>query len=484
MVSPSQWSTRNIILGTLMIAASAALLVFLIRFAQVVFVIFLAFTLSTAVEPLINYLQGRNIRRLTGALLVYGGLLLFVVLFLGLIFPLIFNQTATIGTKLPEYYDALREIMLTSRVSLVRALGAQLPLKLQDLLNNMLIQPEGSAFEVMGQVSGVLFDLLLTFLLSFYWTLDSERAIRSFILQLPENRRDPVRESIATFKDKLGAYIRGQALLCLAVGAMAVAAYVAIRLPYAFSLGLVYGVFEAVPMIGPILGLVPALLLAMAAAPDKVLWVIVAGVVIQQLENNLLVPRVMGRTVGVNPIVSILAIGAFSLLFGIGGAILAVPVAAVMQVALDRFIFSNPSLLPTAAGTPSAQPLTGLPGPANLPNGSASAPWALELAAEPAMGEPAQGIVREALNMNITSGPAPAEMTLPAGRGRLSLLHLELHELTQDIRSQQRKKDVLAHPLTDEIEDEMEVTAERLYELLVHHTANLQSGDSTRTLLP
>lgn len=476
MVSPSLWSTRNIIFATLLIAASAALLVFLIRFAQVVFVIFLALTLSTAVEPLITYLQGRNVRRLNGTLLVYGGILLLSALFLGLIFPLIFNQAAVMGTKLPDYYDSLREIMLTSRVSLVRALGAQLPLKLQDLLNNLLIQPGGNAFELMGQVSAALFDLLLTFLLSFYWTLDSERAIRFFILRLPENRRDPVRESIATFKDKLGAYIRGQALLCLAVGVMAVIAYVAIRLPYAFSLGLVYGVFEAVPMIGPILGLVPALLLALAAAPDKVLWVIVAGVVIQQLENNLLVPRVMGRTVGVNPIVSILAIGAFSLLFGIGGAILAVPVAAVMQVALDRFVFSNPSLLPTAVGTPTTLPATGAAGAAaNLPGGLSSPPET----PSPAGAGPAQSIVSEALIP--TDSLSPAEMTLPAGRGRLSLLHLELHELTQDIRSQQRKKDVLADPLTDEVEDEMEATAERLYEIIVHHTANLQNGNSNHS---
>ena len=100
------------------------------------------------------------------------------------------------------------------------------------------------------------------------------------------------------------------------------------------------GIFEALPVIGPTLGAVPAILMTVAVAPEKALWVIIALTAIQGLENNLLVPRIMDQSVGVNAIVSILAIAAFGLLFGLGGAILAIPLAAMLQILLNRFLFT------------------------------------------------------------------------------------------------------------------------------------------------
>ena len=120
---------------------------------------------------------------------------------------------------------------------------------------------------------------------------------------------------------------------------MSLVAYLLIGLPNALVLALVAGVLEAVPMIGPLLGAVPAALVALSLGPDKLVWVIVSTVVIQQLENSLLVPRVMSKAVGVNPFVSLLAIFAFSSLFGIAGALMAIPMAAILQLLLDHFVF-------------------------------------------------------------------------------------------------------------------------------------------------
>jgi len=92
-------------------------------------------------------------------------------------------------------------------------------------------------------------------------------------------------------------------------------------------------------MIGPLLGAIPAALVALSIGPDKLIWVIVATAVIQQLENSLLVPRVMRKAVGVNPFVTLLALFAFSTLFGIAGALMAIPLAAIIQLVLDRFVF-------------------------------------------------------------------------------------------------------------------------------------------------
>jgi hypothetical protein len=94
-------------------------------------------------------------------------------------------------------------------------------------------------------------------------------------------------------------------------------------------------------MIGPLLGAIPAALVAISIAPDRLIWVIVATVVIQQLENTLLVPRIMRKAVGVNPFVTLLALFAFSSLFGIAGALMAIPIAALVQLILNHFVFQQ-----------------------------------------------------------------------------------------------------------------------------------------------
>jgi hypothetical protein len=127
---------------------------------------------------------------------------------------------------------------------------------------------------------------------------------------------------------------------------MALITYLVIGLPNALVLALLAGALEAVPMIGPLLGAIPAALVALSIGPDKLIWVIVATVVIQQLENSLLVPRVMKKAVGVNPFVTLLALFAFSSLFGIAGALMAIPLAAIIQLALNRFVFHPAALEP------------------------------------------------------------------------------------------------------------------------------------------
>ena len=99
-------------------------------------------------------------------------------------------------------------------------------------------------------------------------------------------------------------------------------------------------------MVGPILGAIPAALVALSIAPSKLIWVVVATLVIQQLENSLLVPRIMSKAVGVNPFVTLLALFAFSSFFGIAGALMAIPMAAIIQLVLNHFVFRPATIEP------------------------------------------------------------------------------------------------------------------------------------------
>jgi len=202
-----------------------------------------------------------------------------------------------------------------------------------------MLDTAGQALGYVASAAKVTFLATAILLLAFHWTLYGPRTIQSLLLLVPVSRRESIGELISAMESKVGFYVAGQGVLCLIVGLMALVAYLLIGLPNALLLALVAGLLEAVPMVGPLLGAIPAAVIALSIAPSKLIWVIVATLVIQQVENTLLVPRVMRKAVGVNPFVSLLAIFAFSSLFGIAGALMAIPIAAIIQLLLDRFVF-------------------------------------------------------------------------------------------------------------------------------------------------
>jgi len=127
----------------------------------------------------------------------------------------------------------------------------------------------------------------------------------------------------------------------LSIGVLSAVAFFAIGLRSALILAVLAGILEALPFLGPILTAIMAVMLTLAEAPDKIWWVIGACIMIQQVENSVLVPRIMDRAVGVNALVTLLGIAAFGTLFGIPGAILAIPMAAILQILLDHAVLQR-----------------------------------------------------------------------------------------------------------------------------------------------
>jgi len=316
------------------------------RFNQVIFILFVAIVMGTVIRPVVAWLNQRGLPRIAGVLLVYLLLLAALISFILLLFPLIIEQGTTIAAAVPGYYQSLRGWMVSYPNPIILRLSEFIPATLPSLASG-ITQPTGSevmasAGQAMGYLTGagqIAFTAIVILMLTFYWTLDGSRIIKSFLFSIPQEQREGINELITAMETKVGFYLAGQGILCLVIGIMALVAYLLIGLPNALVLALVAGVLEAVPMVGPLLGAVPAALVALSLGPDKLIWVIVATIVIQQLENSLLVPRVMSKAVGVNPFVSLLAFFAFSSLLGIAGSLLAIPMAAIIQLLLDRFVF-------------------------------------------------------------------------------------------------------------------------------------------------
>jgi predicted PurR-regulated permease PerM len=319
------------------------------RFNQVIFILFVAIVIGTVIRPAVTWLHRHGLPQTVGVVFVY--LLLFLLLtgFLLLLFPLISTQSTTIAAAIPDYYQSLREWVVKNPNQSLAGLSEFLPAALPKLMpvQQTVQQMMASAGQIAGYVAllaKVIFTATIILVLVFYWTLEGPRIIQSYLLLVPQSKRESLSELISAMENKVGFYMIGQAFLCMVIGLMALVAYLLIGLPNALVLALIAGVMEAVPMVGPLLGAVPAGLVALSIAPGKLIWVIIATIVIQQLENSLLVPRIMRKAVGVNPFVTLLSLFAFSTLFGLAGALMAIPIAAMIQLALNHFVFQQPTV--------------------------------------------------------------------------------------------------------------------------------------------
>jgi predicted PurR-regulated permease PerM len=316
----------------------------LYRFYLVVFMVFVALIIGTVIRPIVDWLYLHKLPKVAGVILIYIVLLILVLGFILLLFPLVFEQGSMLIDGLPNYYQDIYTWMENSPNQLIISLSQILPREIPGFSTVQQTGPEmlasaEQAWAYVTSVSRVVFVTIVLLLLAFYWTIDGPRTILSLLLLLPKSRRNDIKELISAMEAKIGYFILGKGILSLAVGGLALIAYLIIGLPNALVLALIAGIFEAVPMIGPILGAIPAGIIALSISPAKLAWVVGAIIIIQQIESYVLTPRIMSKAVGVNPFVSLLSIFAFTSLFGIVGALMAVPIAAVIQLLLDRFVF-------------------------------------------------------------------------------------------------------------------------------------------------
>ena len=318
---------------------------------SVIFYLFAGIVIATALEPVVTALMRLRLSRTSAVALLYFSLLLGGVAATFALVPPLTEQVGGMIDGLPKTYTAAREQLLQAASPRFSRLLQRIPATLPDLMRREdvaggAVETAAQALNYSGLVARGLFATMATLLLSFYWSLLSERTLRATLLACAPERRDAVREILEGMQAKVGAYVRGQGILCLVVGVMSLVAFWLIGLPSPLALAATAGVLEAVPIFGPALGALPAAIVALSVSPGKLVWVLTAAVVIQQLENYVLVPRVMDRAVGVNGLVTLLAIAGFGSLLGIAGAVLAIPLAAIIKLLLNRFLLSREALEP------------------------------------------------------------------------------------------------------------------------------------------
>jgi predicted PurR-regulated permease PerM len=337
---PEWWRNlrlRDVARGTVVVLLVAAAFALGLAIRNVLAAVAFGLLLATALEPVMHRLRFGVAPRFLAASVAVGLLVLLAIGSAVLIVPLIVEQANTLTTRLPEIYGAIRQQLLDSPYRILRQLGtgmrspagASVP-PLDELF------AEGAAW--LPTIGNALFFIVSTLLFTYYWLLYSERTISGLLLLLPAERRAPARVLWEQIEERVGAFVRGQAILGLTVAICSLMAYWLIGVPYPLLLALVAGLLEIVPFIGPIITAALATALGFSVAPGLGLAALAAGVVIQQLESILLAPRIMDKAVGVTPVVSLLAFVGFSALIGPVGGLLAIPLAAAGQVLFGAWV--------------------------------------------------------------------------------------------------------------------------------------------------
>ena len=329
------WTVRGMGL-----AAGVAIVIGLIALgiaaANVLLLLFIAILLGSALEPFVGQIRERlPLGRGATILIVY---LAFFVTVIGLalvVVPTAIGQGQTIIARLPAFFDEVRGWASTLRPNALSHAVIGLVNTARDATT--VAPPDPNAVVQVGTVAATGLLTLATLLtLVFFWLVEHARLQRYLLAYIPADGRAGAREAWNEIETRLGLWVRGQLILMGAMGLATGTAYTLLGLPGALLLGLIAALTEAIPIVGPLLGAIPAVLVATTVSVQ--LAVVVAGVyiILQLIEGSVLVPIVMRNTIGISPLLILLSLLVGSAAGGLVGAFLAVPIAASIEIVVSR----------------------------------------------------------------------------------------------------------------------------------------------------
>lgn len=317
-----------------------ALLLWVARSALLPFV--LGTTLAYILAPTVEWLHRRGLGRAVAILFTYVALALIVLGVVLVILPDFLNEVQRLGARLPQYGQSMEQVVASMQR---RYRGLPLPEGVRTALDHAIEQLQASAEH---GVRDILFGFrallrwtlafLLAPILAYYLLLDLPQIRSRVVTLIPVEVRQPVLALWMDLDGILAGFVRGELLSSAAVALLSTVAAILLHLRYALMLGILAGVAEFLPYIGPILGAIPALLVATGGGTERVLLTALAYAVIQQIEGSFLTPTIMGESVGLHPLVVLGALLVGEHWGGLGGAVLAVPVAGALRVTAQHIL--------------------------------------------------------------------------------------------------------------------------------------------------
>ncbi|MBI2062412.1 MAG: AI-2E family transporter [Candidatus Yanofskybacteria bacterium] len=312
--------------------------VFLYILKDVLIIFFFAIIIASAISPFANWLDKKGFPRLLGVLLLFLVVLALIIALLSLIIPYVSQDISQLTSTLPQFVTKVS----TSLEKVQQGSPQYLDFlsEIQNMLQGFSDYLQQSSQSVLGlviSIFGGVMSAIAILIISFYLSV-TKNGIENFLGAIvPEKYESYAIDLWKRAELKVGLWLQGQLLLGLVMGLLVYVGLSLMGIKFALILGFLAAIFEIVPIVGPVLAAIPAIFLAFLQSPALGLWVIVFYIVIQQLENHLLVPVVLGKTIGLNPVVVIIALLIGQNLAGIPGMILSVPVATIIVEMMDDF---------------------------------------------------------------------------------------------------------------------------------------------------
>lgn len=321
---------RTLVAAALIVLAVVALAFLLSSILSILLVVLVAIVFAEGIRPLMHALQRRRLPAPLAVVVVYLGLLLFLGVMVALLVQPIVSEAQTLAANFPTYRsDFLQffnnlENQFHFNVDVSKQVGTVL----------------GAAQQVLFTIGGTLFSIVVNFflvlVLGFLWLLSSERLKRFVVDLVPPHHQALAQDVIREVGFRMGGFVRAMAINSLVVGIATGVACALLRLPSPILLGIFAALAAAVPVVGAFLGVVPPVLLGFTISPQYPILVAVVLLVVQLIDANTVVPLVMNRVVALPALAVVLALLIGGALAGVIGALLAVPMAAALQVVILR----------------------------------------------------------------------------------------------------------------------------------------------------
>ena len=310
----------------------------------VLLMVYISGLLATGFSPIVRLIEKQTFLpigtqrfpRWLAILILYLAILGVFGLVAALVTPPLIDQAQAFWAAKDEMFEKAQEYLISKGI-------LREHLTLQQAVQRA---PGAGGSEVIGRtvfsavvgLAGGIFGLLTILILTFYLLVEAGTLRRFLISLFPRGRRTRVDAATRTITEKVSAWLGGQMLLAGIIGTTSAVGLWVIGIPFFYVLALISGIGELIPIVGPILSAIPAIAVAASVSFKKVLLVILFFVVQQQIENHVLVPKVMARQVGVSAVTVIVALLIGGNLLGIPGAILAVPTVAILQVLFTEWM--------------------------------------------------------------------------------------------------------------------------------------------------
>lgn len=341
------WSVEILIIATLILVSSKIDFVFqpigtffTTLFAPILIAGFLYYLLN----PLVNLLMKMGVKRLFAILLIFVLLIGIIVLIFMSVIPNLVEQLVSLAKNIPGFISNMQDWLQqaadnATRFPLFKELDVDkyinnLDVSAGSILQKSLAGVTNGLGSVIGKITTVVLLLITVPFILFYMLKDGDKLVPNVERLFPEKQRDNIKGLLKQLNKTLSDYISGQAIECLFVGTFTFLGYLLIGVDYAFLFGVIAGLTNLIPYLGPYLGLAPALVYTFFDSPYKALLCIVIVLIVQQVDGNVIYPNVIGKSLNIHPLTIILILLVAGNIAGILGVFLGVPVYAILRTVI------------------------------------------------------------------------------------------------------------------------------------------------------